>query len=329
MIVFSLRPSADFLIFPLSECSVVKPSSTNFPAPTRRSTGPVGGPAAKSSCTASTTCGSSQAPHQNHLQARPTEIFRINPYFSLLMHSSSPRCTASSRLSFSPAGMTCAIVFHLLALGLLMAFEAPRHSWVDELPPVQVFNIIPPVPPAPPVVKLEETRPDVLPRVELPVRKATTPIIRPKRPAPPPPVLAVAANAHDLPDSQAVSPPEPAPAPTAAEISSAPAQSGATHGSTEGTITAARFDADYLSNPAPAYPSLSRRLGEQGKVVLRVLVSAVGQAQQVELKTGSGFPRLDQSAQDAVRRWRFVPARRGNDAVAAWVQVPIVFDLKD
>jgi protein TonB len=93
-------------------------------------------------------------------------------------------------------------------------------------------------------------------------------------------------------------------------------------------ITAARFDADYLDNPKPVYPHASRRLGEQGKVLLRVFVSAAGLAEKVEIKLSSGFARLDQAAEEAVGRWRFVPARRGEQAIAAWVQVPITFQLE-
>lgn len=91
--------------------------------------------------------------------------------------------------------------------------------------------------------------------------------------------------------------------------------------------TQARFDADYLKNPAPAYPAMSRRLGEEGRVVLRVFVDTEGRAERIELKNSSGFPRLDQAAEDAVRRWKFVPAKRGNEALATWVVVPIVFSL--
>ena len=93
-------------------------------------------------------------------------------------------------------------------------------------------------------------------------------------------------------------------------------------------VTAARFDADYLHNPKPVYPHASRRLGEQGKVLLRVFVSAAGLAEKVEIKLGSGFARLDQAAEEAVSRWRFVPAKRGEQAIAAWVQVPITFQLE-
>jgi protein TonB len=133
-----------------------------------------------------------------------------------------------------------------------------------------------------------------------------------------------------------------APAPTAAEapaVEPAPAAepampvltSVASSGSTRAEpmpVVAPRFDADYLSNPAPAYPSASRAMGEQGKVFLRVLVSQHGEADQVRLHNSSGFERLDLAALEAVRRWKFVPARQGSEAVAAWVIVPIAFTLR-
>lgn len=90
-----------------------------------------------------------------------------------------------------------------------------------------------------------------------------------------------------------------------------------------------RFDADYLSNPPPVYPALSRRNQEEGRVVLRVLVGADGRTLSVETKTSSGWPRLDRAAEDAVRRWRFVPAREGDRAVQAHVLVPLSFSLED
>lgn len=88
-----------------------------------------------------------------------------------------------------------------------------------------------------------------------------------------------------------------------------------------------RFDADYLNNPAPGYPALSRRLREQGVVLLRVYVLPSGSPEQVELKQSSGSARLDESALTAVRKWRFTPAQSAGRAVAAWVVVPIAFSL--
>ncbi|NJD25296.1 MAG: energy transducer TonB [Betaproteobacteria bacterium] len=96
----------------------------------------------------------------------------------------------------------------------------------------------------------------------------------------------------------------------------------------EPAVTQARFDADYLKNPAPPYPPLSRKAGEQGKVVLRVAVTAQGTAEQVEIRTSSGSQRLDDAALNTVRNWRFVPARRGDGAVPSSVLVPIIFKLE-
>lgn len=93
-------------------------------------------------------------------------------------------------------------------------------------------------------------------------------------------------------------------------------------------ISAPRFDAAYLNNPAPAYPSLSRRLGEEGRVLLRVFVGADGRARELQVQTSSGYARLDHAAHDAVARWRFLPARRGDEPVGAWVLVPVSFTLK-
>lgn len=96
---------------------------------------------------------------------------------------------------------------------------------------------------------------------------------------------------------------------------------------TEAAVVPARFDADYLKNPPPPYPALAKRMGEEGTVRLRVRVSPDGLAESVEIKASSGSARLDQAALDTVRRWRFVPARQGSQAVAAWVVVPITFHL--
>lgn len=92
---------------------------------------------------------------------------------------------------------------------------------------------------------------------------------------------------------------------------------------------AARFDVAYLNNPAPAYPGLARRLGEEGTVRLRVWVTREGRAGKVELSQGSGSPRLDRTALETVSRWRFEPAREDGLAVEQWVIVPIKFKLEN
>lgn len=95
-----------------------------------------------------------------------------------------------------------------------------------------------------------------------------------------------------------------------------------------GATTPPSFSAAYLSNPEPTYPSASLELGESGQVLLRVVVSAEGRALSVELAKSSGFARLDRAARQAVKQWRFAPARRGSEAVEGVVLVPIQFQIK-
>jgi periplasmic protein TonB len=88
------------------------------------------------------------------------------------------------------------------------------------------------------------------------------------------------------------------------------------------------FNADYLHNPSPVYPQESRSQGEQGRVILRVLVTLDGRAERVDVRRSSGFSRLDESARETVGRWRFTPARQDDHAVSAWVLVPISYSLE-
>ncbi|HEX9819423.1 MAG TPA: energy transducer TonB [Methylomirabilota bacterium] len=78
----------------------------------------------------------------------------------------------------------------------------------------------------------------------------------------------------------------------------------------------------------PAYPSSARRLGIQGTTLLSVLVGDDGRVAEVVVKQSAGHPDLDHAAADAVRRWRFEPARRGTEAVVMWVLLPVEFRLR-
>lgn len=131
----------------------------------------------------------------------------------------------------------------------------------------------------------------------------------------------------------ALSKPEPAPdgsfvvAPTRTPEPSPPA-SGSKPREASAAVVPPSFNAAYLSNPAPRYPLASRRAGEQGTVTLRVLVKPDGLPARVEVERSSGSPHLDAAALEAVRGWRFVPARQGADPVESWVLVPVVFRLE-
>lgn len=87
-------------------------------------------------------------------------------------------------------------------------------------------------------------------------------------------------------------------------------------------------DADYLQNPKPAYPAMSKRLGEQGRVVVRVRIGADGVPLQAEIGKSSGFERLDQAALATTMRWRYVPGTRGGVPQSMWFSVPINFVLE-
>lgn len=150
--------------------------------------------------------------------------------------------------------------------------------------------------------------------------------VRPPEPVPPRPQPVKRELPVPTPQPVLTAAPE-APAPEVAVAASPPAPPVEVV-ATPAVVTEARFDADYLSNPKPVYPVASRRLGEEGKVLLRVRVSAHGTALAVEIKHTCGFSRLDEAARAAVLRWHFVPARRGDEAIESWVAVPIVFSLQ-
>ena len=89
------------------------------------------------------------------------------------------------------------------------------------------------------------------------------------------------------------------------------------------------YQAAYLNNPLPAYPMVARRMGWQGRVVLNVEVLESGSPGQIKLHQSSGRDVLDNAAMQAVRGWRFVPARQNGQAVAKSFLVPIPFILKE
>ena len=87
-------------------------------------------------------------------------------------------------------------------------------------------------------------------------------------------------------------------------------------------------DADYLQNPKPVYPPMSKRLNEQGTVLVRVLIGVDGTAQRAEIQQSSSFDRLDQAALATVLKWRYVPGKRAGKPEAMWFTVPIAWVLQ-
>ncbi|MCB1874858.1 MAG: energy transducer TonB [Chromatiales bacterium] len=83
----------------------------------------------------------------------------------------------------------------------------------------------------------------------------------------------------------------------------------------------------YSANQAPTYPRSLRRRGIEGKVLVRAAVDIQGRCERVEIVRSSGYSLFDQAALEAVERWHFQPARRGERVVTAAVEIPIVFRL--
>jgi len=197
------------------------------------------------------------------------------------------------------AGVAFAVGMHVLVGAALVSYEPTRSALLNAAP-IMVSLITP-------------SRPDAKP-VETPPRPK--PVVKPQPKPPEPQPLITAPVEAPSPSPILVAPPPPQPDPAPVAVAPEPA------------ITAPIFAADYLDNPPPVYPAMSRRVGEQGRVVLRVLVNPKGRADDVEIRSSSGHVRLDDAARETVRRWRFVPAKRGDQPVPAWVLIPISFKLE-
>jgi protein TonB len=79
----------------------------------------------------------------------------------------------------------------------------------------------------------------------------------------------------------------------------------------------------------PIYPPASRRAGEQGTGIFRVLVDDKGHPMDVQVQKSSGFPRLDQAAMEAIRKWAFKPAMQNSQPVQSWTRVQVAFQLQN
>ncbi len=84
-----------------------------------------------------------------------------------------------------------------------------------------------------------------------------------------------------------------------------------------------------LANEKPPYPPLARKRGYEGEVVVRLLVSPGGKVDKVVLIRSSGYSILDRVAVRTLRRWRFKPAMKDGSPISYWVEVPVIFSLRE
>ena len=213
----------------------------------------------------------------------------------------------------SPGQLTLVVLVHAGLLGGLLNAQPRLAEAVVPPRPLMVSLIAP-------EIEVPQPQPESRPRPPEAVSK----------PLPPPPVLTAQ---RPLPT------PEPQPVAEIAQLlaepvaealpPTAPASMDAPKTAPSAAPPTPPRPADYLANPKPSYPSLSRRRGEEGTVRLNILVNPDGSVARLELVKSSGHPRLDRAAIDTVQSsWKFEPARQGGMPVAAWVIVPIQFTLR-
>lgn len=224
------------------------------------------------------------------------------------------------------------VLLHVAALWALQSGLLRR--WAKVVVPVQVVRVVvvPVAPIAPQALQVSPVKSLPAKPQPAPARTAVRPpaaaLVASQAPAVPsvPQALAVAAVAPTpvaatgllaLPSTAVV-------APVASPTSTAPGQAAPAAPKVDLPTT----DADYLNNPKSSYPLLSKRAGEQGRVLVHVLIGADGLAQKADVKSSSGFERLDQAALATVLKWRYVPGRRGGVAEAMWFNVPVHFVLE-
>ena len=204
------------------------------------------------------------------------------------------------------------LMFHVFAIWALQTGLLMRA--VEVVVPVEVLAQImePPKPMAPKSPPIDAPPPET-------VKK---PVTKPEPVTQVAPTLLAVPDAVPTPNAPSIQPiAQPAPYAPAVPVAAVTTPALA-------KITLPSSDAAYLSNPKPTYPAMSKRLGEQGKVVVRVLIGADGLPQKSELRQSSGFDRLDDAALATVMKWRYVPGKRDGIAEAMWFNVPITFRLE-
>ena len=250
-----------------------------------------------------------------NVTAEPSSLRLPSPGSSCGAIASGQRSHRPKPLSRQAAIATAVVVMHIVFLWALQSGLLMRAA--ELVVPVELLTqwIEPPTPLAEPIPLKPPVRPN-------PVKKTVTqPVMEP---TPQPLALADPTPSPNAPVG--VTKPQPALPPLTAPVAvaaAAPATLAAAP-----AVQMPSSDADYLQNPRPPYPSISRRLNEQGKTTIRVLIGVDGLPQRSEIFKSSGYERLDQAALTTVMRWRYSPGKRGGVPEAMWFNVPINWVLE-
>jgi protein TonB len=230
------------------------------------------------------------------------------------------------------------VIFFHVGGGWALTQVEPVKLVVGDIAPMEV-RMVAAEQQAAAVPELPAEEPPPLPEFKPPPELAT--VVEPPPPDLPPPVFPIEPPPPKPPEPKKVEqPPKPKPPPPKPVQKAAPhppteaqpqqqaaaAPAGPTAPSGPKTVSAAQLG--YLVPPNPVYPQRSRRAGEEGKVMVRVLVDVAGRPAQVSLQASSGHPELDQSALSAVRAAQFRPYAEGGVPQPVLVLVPINFVLQ-
>lgn len=197
--------------------------------------------------------------------------------------------------------------FYALQSGLLrqVAQAMPREVFVSLVTPQPEAAPVPETPQPP------EVKPKTVPVVKPTIRRPA-PVVPTPKPAPLPVETPVAAVAPSI------DPPAPA-APIAQAAPPAPVMPAPPK-----TVSGV----EYIQAPQPDYPPIAKRMGEEGKVILRILVNEKGRPERVDVRQSSGSARLDEAARQAAARALFKPHLEDGKAVAVYALVPINFSIQ-
>lgn len=209
--------------------------------------------------------------------------------------------------------------------------QSDNHTTVEVVKPPVVVEMLQPEPEKPKIIETEAqpVEPKIPPISQQPEPQALPEVAQVKKvvssvPKASPPIQTKAdITPVQQPESTTSEQLQAKPAPEVQPVEptpSAPAQQDV-------PVTDAKGYAGYLSNPAPEYPDTALERGWEGRVVLRIRVSETGLPLAVDVQKSSGKKLLDDAAKRTVKRWKFIPAKRGTTAIEGWVDVPIDFKL--
>ncbi|KHK51631.1 energy transducer TonB [Ralstonia sp. A12] len=213
-----------------------------------------------------------------------------------------------------PRTLKILVVVLLLHAGVLMLIQLGliQSPLSKEEPPELQVNLIPATPepikqPEPP--KQQPVKQEAPKQVNI-----VKPVPQPKPTPMPTPTLPPSDNAPvapATPPAPPAPPAEPAPAPAAAP---------------SGPISVGINDIQ-CSDPQPAYPSMSQKMGEEGRAMVKLSIGTAGEVTNVAVTSSSGSPRLDRAATEAARSIKCTPYKQNGHAVPVVASKPYVFKL--